>query len=427
MAALSITLRLLLGFAAFLPAIVWWQGGDLTRAHVLLFALAASVPLAIGVHLLLTKRPHRLVAANNGVYWLGIALFLLEFIALFRGWRFSESKDVRLACFGMLIYVTMIVTAIAALELYRGRANVDVDPFKLTLKLLGLYTGLNLALWALGMRNANYVATTEQPAQMLAYLGIAMNRVQLPLAWGVNNAGVIASATLTAGLIKFYHQRLWRDVPLLIAAPIITCVLADSRAGLVWAFACAVGVIAAPKLSGRALLVLWSTSILFVVGADYLPALTLGARDGATTFTNREIIWAGGIFELAKGKLEHIFGFGHYGQFESGAYAFYEAIFATISDRPELISLHNTYLQAALDIGYVGLGITVLFVFGSVKSLSSMRAAGWNYSAAQAVIMVLALNGITEVTLEFYQPWNALMLASIIPMLRIRENEILRR
>jgi hypothetical protein len=419
MQPIALSLRGMLAMTAFVPAVVTVNPGGFYPL-IAVFLGVLSLPALIGFNLFVTRRPADLVVYQRRAYWLGVTFFVIQAIALIRGNRFSGSVDVRGACFNLLVYMAMALSAIFLARVISARSNNKIEPFSLVVGLFGAYCATNLMAWMFGVSSTNYVGATQDQAQILSYFGISMARVLFPMSWGVNNFAVVAGVTMTMGLVKLAKDGRWRSAPFLIGIPLVCLLLTDSRAALACSVIASFAAVKAPRLSRMGLVLFWVAGAL-IVSSDVLPSVAFGSRqDGLGTLTGRDLIWAAGLLELGKFEPQHILGFGHYGQFESGLSSVYGALFGGYSDHPELISLHNTYLQAVMDIGYVGLVIMFMFMFSAIKALGRLQYLHWTYSAALAALMFLAMNGLTEVTMSFYQPWIILLLASIVGMFRSR-------
>ncbi|WP_133164211.1 O-antigen ligase family protein [Solimonas fluminis] len=387
----------------------------------LIFLAVVSIPVLQAWEFQLNRKP--LVPQRKGmVVTLGIVYLLLLAIALVRGYL-SQDSVIAAISYRSLLFSVMIGLAAGSWHIISTRSTQLPDLFTATIGALVAYCAINLLLFMLGFANATQDARgVQEQSVILSYFGISINRVLFPMAWGVNNYSVIAGAVLSAGLIYFnkVRRRNWRAW-VFILVPIICCLLSDSRAALGFAITAAAGVLLTPRLSTFGLLALWMLSASLLLMTDSLESLTVAARDGQSTFTNREIIWAAGIAEISRFNSELIFGYGQFGQFFSGISRLYEMLFKDFGEHPELISVHNTYLQTVLDVGYVGLASLVLFLFTTVRSLGVMSRAAiddWRPPAAQAMLLFLAANGLTEVTLSIYQPWILLILLSIMSLLR---------
>lgn len=421
MKPITMSLRGALALTALIPAAATLDPGGFFPL-VGLFLVVLSLPALVGFNLWVSRRPDELVIYQKKAYWLGVAFFAIQSIALIRGNRFSESVDIRGACFNLLVYLAMALMGIGLARIISARSKAKLEPFNVVVWALGLYCAANLIAWMMGVSSTSYISATEEQAQFLSYLGIEMRRVLFPMSWGINNFAVVAGVTMTMGLVKLAKDSRWRAAPFLIAIPLVCLLLTDSRAAMLCAVIASFAAVKAPRMSRRGLILFWLAGIVVVVWSDVLPSITFGSRDegAGTTLTGRELIWAAGVAELATFQWEHILGYGHYGQFESGAYSLYAMLFSGYSDKPELISLHNTYLQAAMDTGYVGLVVLFLFLFSAIKALGRIQYLHWTYTAALSALMFLAMNGLTEVTMSFYQPWIVLLLASIVAMFKRR-------
>jgi O-antigen ligase len=415
-------LAILLLLVAFTPGLRLLSA-DFGNVLIALYMLAAAPVALMCYDALVRRRAAPVLLQFPWTYRIGVIFLAVQVIAAARGYLFAASPDVRGLCLRALVYFGMVVFAVWAVRVLAARTRIHIDAFTATYRVLWWYCAANLVLWMAGLENPTFFGATREPSQLLALFGVSALRVQFPLAWGVNSFGVIAGVTMAISLVRAakVHSDRWREVAA-SAVPFLCLVLMDSRGALVTSFLTVLMVTFARRWSTVAIVAFWALGIGFVVFSEYMPALTFGVREGTTsTFTSRELIWAVGVQQLADFRPELVFGYGMVGQFESGAYLLYEALFKEYVDRPELISLHNTYLQSGLDTGYVGLALLVMFLVTTIRGLDQIaRQANWTYSAALAAVIIMAVNGLTEITVNIYQPWLALLLVVVVSMFKVR-------
>lgn len=417
MQPIRLTLLAMLALAAFIPAVSVLAPITFLNAA---FLLAAPLPLLVGVQAWASRRPHGLAVNAPAAFWLGIAFLAIQAVALLRGLNFSASPDIRESCYRMLLYGSMIVMSLWAAHVISRRTSLKIDTFATAVYLLALYCAANLVLWAMGVTSPIFQISTEERGVLAGLFGLDVNRVLFPMGWGVNNFSMVSGVALAAGIVKYSKQKRPLDLALLVIAPFLCCLLADSRAALFGGILAGVMAGRFPRMSTKALVAFWVLGSAVVFFSEAGPLFSFGQREASAsgTFTGREVIWAAGLLEFTSFQWEHVFGYGQFGQFESGAYQLYEMLFQGYSDRPELISLHNAYLQVAMDSGYVGLAVLVAFIVAATRALSRHRDVAWTYQAALAALIFLAMDGLTEVSLSLYQPWILLTLAAMLPLFR---------
>ncbi len=109
------------------------------------------------------------------------------------------------------------------------------------------------------------------------------------------------------------------------------------------------------------------------------------------------MIWDAVLGFLRHPHVEQIYGYGVYGQLQSGVVYSYSYLFGDTL-QPIYEHAHNLALQTVLDFGYVGLASLAFLVVRSAQGLE--HRARLNDSAAAlamlALLLVLALSGTTE-------------------------------
>jgi hypothetical protein len=413
-----LTLWAMLVLIVFIPGIQTLFPGSATA----MLAVFAVVAVLAGLGALQTTPigTERIDPTRLRGFWLGLALVGVMAAASLRSYLYSPSPEIRYVSLATIPYIFMSVFAVWAIQRVSAGSRVKMDPFKATYYVLWWYCFSNLVLWALGVKNTTYIGVVEDEAQLLSLMGISMKRVLFPMAWGVNNFAVVAGFVLVVSVVRMMKSPHKLAATLMASVPLLCCLLTDSRGALLMGAVASLGAVLAPRWSGRAVFVFWVLGAGIVLFQDFSAALTFGGRQGATSFTGRELIWAAGVAEFLIPQPVHIFGYGLVGQFESGAYLLYEALFRGYVDTPELISLHNTYLQTLMDTGYVGLMLLLMFLIYAIRGLGRNAAvsADWPPVAALAALFFLAMNGLTEVTITIYHPWGTLLLVVLAFSLR---------
>lgn len=121
------------------------------------------------------------------------------------------------------------------------------------------------------------------------------------------------------------------------------------------------------------------------------------------TLNNRTMIWEVAFDELKNFKMIHLVGYGAFGHVASEMSYQYGG---TWKD-PGLISLHNTYLQHVIDIGYIGLLIFVAIIVNIINKLSKIQVLDNSpakvFHPALAAMVYLAVCSLTDICIIFNQ------------------------
>jgi O-antigen ligase len=141
-------------------------------------------------------------------------------------------------------------------------------------------------------------------------------------------------------------------------------------------------------------------------------------------FSGRELVWGGVVATwLTHMDLgDRILGVGYYGQAISGASDTYSFIFAAFADsETELASVHNSYLQMALDVGVIGLMAAMSFLGVLSARLLRLPAAREIGIATLLLLLALGIMGGTEVILTPYCREGAELLCVAYVMVALAE------
>jgi O-antigen ligase len=278
----------------------------------------------------------------------------------------------------------------------------------------GIYIGANVLLRSIGVSSGDRVPPPEahDPDRMLRFFGISHLRTLFPLGVGVNTFGITVGVAVCACLILALRtQGRVRVAALgLGVLSVIAILLADSRGPLLAALGAAGVVALLGKRFGRrvnrlALLIPLSPAIVF--GALSLlshSALTVDAQGSGAlaTGTTRLFVWQPIVNVLRHVSADRFLGLGAYGHIRSGAYLQYEFLFSGYHYVP---AAHNFVLQSALDIGYIGLAVSIALFVVVIRAFADATRAG---SAAGATLLAsalyLVLVGFTEAAPTVYSP-----------------------
>lgn len=174
------------------------------------------------------------------------------------------------------------------------------------------------------------------------------------------------------------------------------------------------------KLLLPALVILLVLPIFFTY-VDILPGLESLSIDlsiltrkqdlsGLATLNNRTIIWRHAFKEFKYLKAIHFVGFGAFGHIVTGMSYDYAFMWRD----PELISLHNTYLQHLIDFGYIGLFVLIAIIVNAIIVLSRYKVNLGTRSIlvlqpALASMIYLAVCSVLGISIYFQQTLSFLI------------------
>jgi O-Antigen ligase len=278
----------------------------------------------------------------------------------------------------------------------------------------GVYALVNALLYLANVKSATVTQQgigTLTPATLLEVFHIYMNRVQFPMATGVNSTGIVAGAGLAGCFVltRYRATRRWITVPCM-AGCLFCIVLGDSRTALFISIVAAIYF----SWSRRAPAARWIAvavpilPVLVVAGIALLngsvgSALSRGGSTGsANNFesgNNRLRIWEAAWEVIRHPSVQQLYGWGANGHITSGVSERYAHIFASLP-HPLEYSTHNLVIQTIFDSGYVGLIVLTAAVWVALSCLvryirlEPSRIA----NALVAILAVTLLSGTTEVS-----------------------------
>ena len=297
-----------------------------------------------------------------------------------------------------------------------------------------LYVAVNIVLHFADIRPPAGIGTADlagQPAQLLGLLGIAFGRIQFPLAAGVNNFGAVAGLGLVMSFLLATQLKgagrwlAWAGV----GCTVYALVVVDSRGGLLFAAAAIVILRWLPGalergVSGLPLLVpIAPAAILGVLGVLSGTALAdVLSRDVGdfSTATGRGEVWSKVAGFLAEPQLQHLWGYGAYGQITSEVSYSYAYVFYGYP-RPETPPAHNFVLQTILETGYTGLAIALAVLVVAIRGATRahvLRPGPETGAVLAGLLFLIGLGTIEAVPLPAYPDAYAGFLAIAIGALR---------
>ena len=255
-------------------------------------------------------------------------------------------------------------------------------------------------------------------------------RVLFPLAGSLVSAPALSAAYLVAVPPLLRLTKRYRYLQLSLLAPAIyVLVQADRRSALFAAVFLVVGVIMAPRLLRRLAPPFVGFALIAPIAFGVFPILwdSLGNVVGSIIFLKREGetgaiggrlgIWTKSVFFYSDrvDGLHQMFGFGTYGQVQSGASNTYDQTFSGLARERVLTTPHSSVIQLLLDGGWtVTFGFVVAVLYSTVVLARRNSAADL---AGLAMIAALSAVGFSEAaltpTLGAPVWWTLLLLVTI--------------
>jgi hypothetical protein len=314
-------------------------------------------------------------------------------------------------------------------------ANPEIEQRKQLRKGLvyafGLYIVINLVFYLLGIDTHDPIYLTRYPAQMLNLIGIKSYRVLFPMADGINSFGLLAGAVLVGHyqLLKL-HTRIVEKIAIFFAVLVcfIVILLTDSRGALLFSII-SIAILYLSKnifkyirwspffISSLPIFILifapgiFSTEISWLnrprsewtndQGSNLNQDCQQALANSSGMLSNRPIIWRSVVDELSHFKLIYVVGFGQRGQVVSDISERYACLFASYSYNLSA-STHNIWLQSILDIGFIGLIITVLLLVNLILKITSQIDSDGNsgHKALLNILLYIILIGSIEAPLS---------------------------
>lgn len=281
------------------------------------------------------------------------------------------------------------VGVLAYLVFQRARYNDPVFLVKVVYVNIFIYVAVNLALYFVGIRKSwadQFIVDYDSGrAVMLGAIGYSVERAYFMLSNGINSYGGVSGVLLGLSIILFRRTK-WAFFSFVAAA--ITCLLIDSRSAILF---CILAVLISWFVAGRGywrlglfiaillpLFPLISGVVYYLVGLVFggTDALVRSDSDGGS-LGGRSLIWMSAIKVFQEFSLYQVLGYGNAGQVTSGVSS---AIGATqeFSNyvNVESHSVHNFYLQALLNYGYLGFLLVVFLLFSVFSGIRRYAGSG---------------------------------------------------
>ncbi len=217
-------------------------------------------------------------------------------------------------------------------------------------------------------------------AVLLANFGIFTPRIKFAFADGINSFAMGISLMFYISLFSaffFSYKRLFSIFSLFIF--FIILLYTDSRSAIVYPILILILIFILNYFKkylsifycvpffyifSPFLMVFLLTTIAYLgIGEDISRSDTEGE-----TGNGRFIMWAISLYEFIDFKLHHIFGYGIFGHYKSGASENWAIIFPSYKN-PDIIHPHNSMISMLFDYGYFGVLFYFLFLLNLVKKL----------------------------------------------------------
>jgi hypothetical protein len=327
-----------------------------------------------------------------------------------------------------------------------GQIYSQNDVLKAVVYAFGIYLLGNLLCYLFDINTHDHIYLQKYSSQMLGLLGIKTYRVLFPMADGINSFGILAGATLV-GLFHLRRTPNTRYENAFVYISAFVCLLimllTDSRGALAFS----IGSILLISLPNRLFHYFrWSPfiiSILPLILVIFMPSILIrmtswlnrpvsvsinqqtlisssscqeALRTSSGILSNRPIIWNTIITDLKQYEMTHLIGFGFRGQVVSSLSTNYSCLFSSYSN-PIIASAHNIWLQLILDVGYLGVVVSVALFGYIVMNLSKLYLMTGNhvYRASLNILLFVILIGALEasVSIDFIELFILIVFISL--------------
>ena len=357
--------------------------------------------------------------------WLAIAYVMLLVAAAFRG-GIAGAMSFNSAVLEA-VQLTLLATVGMFAFLREPRESQRARYLRALCWAPVVFLATNLALYVAGVLPAGqYTADSRLPATMLGLIGVHVNRVQFPLASGLNGIGPTAVVALVVcSVLAVRNEQRKRAVAGTLLS-LCVVLLIDSRGALLFGLLALALVTLTPRARKRGFG--WVAILLPVLPIVLILALTnlaetevgseldRGGVESLSTGTGRTVVWGAVIKVFRPPAVEHVFGYGQNGHITSGASLNYAYLFP---NEPDALahSAHNLLLQTLLDTGWIGLACLIALAVAVLNRLARLAADSY-YAALLAAALALLLLGIvqadpTPVHPDSFAFWILLLFAAL--------------
>jgi len=338
--------------------------------------------------------------------------FLLLFICLIIGLIRSNNPEEKEFSSYIKIVQLMLLLFATSINIDNNKIRIN-SIFIFVILPFTFFALLNLLLWSIKYHSIEVEEISMGSAVLLSNLGVVIDRVVFPLGFGVNNYGTLIGAILILAINSFIFLKNFKVVhSVVIATCFLTLLLLDSRASLISSVLITAICIYIYKSNSISIIklipyialfgpVLYMVAIPLLSQSTMMSGIVRNSEELATG-NSRFFIWGIALNELSNFKVEHIFGYGEYGHFKSGASLIWSSFFGDY-EKNELKSPHNTILSIVFDYGYVGLILYIYFLVDVSRKITNV----WLLNSKLGIVFAgfyfyLVLIGITEATFGLY-------------------------
>jgi len=318
--------------------------------------------------------------------------------------------------FAIIFYLLLLFALTSASAFFYN--NKEKNYFYLIASSFILYVFINGFLFYIGIDTPSknylkfYFNLIAIKCSMLGLMGINSNRILFPIATNINAFGTIAGFVIFLGWFLLRNNRILSVFSFVGLVGIISGVYcnlyADSRAALIFAIITISLYEILPAnlrfISKYLPILILIIPLLFVIISPYTNQLSIlndlsRNETDAMDLGGRFFIWKTAISELSNFRINHLFGFGWYGQSGLGLFNGYRKVSNGFLN-PEKISMHNFALQHIIDTGYLGIIIFLILLYLLYQYYLSEN----NKTNLMVIFSVnyLVLTSATEINLNVY-------------------------
>ena len=390
------------------------------------------------VNVAFLKHNNSKIPVNKRFLLLVSLFFVIWLVAFLR----SAFRDFSYGTFYILsLVVTLAIFGIFLFLAFRiGALQSRISELKKAVVLsLGFYVMSNLIFFLVGIIPPDTIYLTDFPAQILSMIGIKTHRVLFPMTSGINYYGSLVGVTLL-GLSLILKIAVSRFEKLVIILMILSCFislfLVDSRGAIIITCISILMAILPWKVFLIARWFPFFLSTIIVVAFTFIPGfledpmsklnrpeLEMKTENSSTAesdcnlfnkntsgvLSNRPIIWKAGFDELSNFKPIHLIGYGFRGQVASGVSRNYVCLFTSIVIS-EFASLHNIWLQTIIDVGYLGLIITITLLISLLVWVCQRLSTRFNHYDYALLCMMLMIISIGTLEASFQPDFQELFI-----------------
>jgi len=355
--------------------------------------------------------------SDNKIFIMYISLM---FIALFRSYFLGEIR-IPETMFFLFLWSSIILFAISiVLHIHQSDYPKLLHYFFAS---LGVYVTINVVFHFLGITSsakrlfAMYTKGTSE-ALMLSSLGIKTDRVLFLMTTGLNEFGLICGSVIVIWSLIFFNStnsaKLKFVSVLFLFFALCGILLTDSRAAVLFLLFTVLFFALVKhywKIIAFAFFLLPVVIPLFLFNIDVISEhameynVTSVARnpDEVKQLAGRYIVWDNAFKFLSEFSLTHVVGYGLFSQAISGLSIEYYSL-GKLFQNPDRVTLHNSYLQYLLDVGYIGMLVFLLAYYSVLKKLNRLRKCNSNiiYTIAIAFLFFMGLTSLFEISLTLY-------------------------